>query len=153
MRCRSYILLTTPVRIKIVDDSESPEVQANILKILKYAGMDEYSPLGFIEMIYTYGFLNSKGEFVQLERQTHTEFICDIKPSVSKDGVPEGQGLRPSGLGPISRVAEPAGDWLTNLITPTVEQRDRSVGDFRIKDLYQYLIDKYEIAGEIITYV
>jgi hypothetical protein len=138
MRQAHYIELTTPRLVHVSPDPESPTVPAPILKILHEAGPDELAATASITVTLGYGFINSRGDFVLLDRDLITETIADIRN--------EAEG---SGQNPATNRREPAGNWYSRITQPQAGQGNRAQGDYRRHDLYQHLIDKLGIDGTI----
>lgn len=138
MKQGHYLELQIPRSVQVASDSESPFIIAAILKILKHHSLDELMIDSAIEFAFGYGFINSKDEFILLERTVHIEFVCDVPD--------DGTGF---GINPVSRQREKSGSWLSRITSPDVNQPNRTRGDYRMSDLYQHLKDKYDIKGAI----
>lgn len=141
-----YLQLYEPRKIKVTDHNESATVDAPVMKILRYSGIDENYPIPHIVVVFAYGFIDSENNFVQYERVTHTEIICDVVAAKN-----EVVGTDRLVINPITKIAENEGRWFSELTKPTTEQPNRMRGDFRITDLYLHLMVKYDIKGDLIN--
>lgn len=145
MRHSTYIKLTTPRKIGVTDDTESPTVDAPALKILTYSCVDEIHPTPHIQFSFGYGFINSSGNFVLLGNKVYIETVIDIPESVDEKDRSEGVAINP-----ITKQKERTGSWLSDITIPPENQKGRHTGDFRVGDLYYILLLKYQISGTIV---
>lgn len=141
----TYIKLANPKKISVTDDTESPTVDAPVLKILTYSCVDEISPVPHIQFSFGYGFINSLGKFVLLGNKIHIETVIDIPDSTDEKDLADGIAINP-----ITKQKEKTGPWLSDITIPPDNQKGRHLGDFRVGDLYYILINKYGIAGNIV---
>lgn len=140
MKHSHYLKLGDPKTIRIADDDEAPTVDAPVLKIVRVDGPDELHQHAFIHVYYMYGYVNSKSVFVPLDDHVYVDFVCDVPD--------DGDG---NGLNPASGLREAASSWFADLTTPKKNQEGRVNGDFRMMDLYDHLMTKYAIKGEVVS--
>ncbi len=138
MKHSLYLKLAEPRKVKVANDAEAPTIDAPILKIVRVDGPDELHQHTFVHVNFMYGYINSQQQFIPLEQQVHVEFLADVPDDA--DGI---------GKNPASGLREKSGSWFTDRTTPAADHKNRVLGDFRMTDLYQHLMAKYEIKGEI----
>ena len=144
----TYLLLAKPFEVNPTGDPEASEfgftLSAPVLKIVKTESFDELHKVPHIVIYYGYGYVSKRNEFKLLEDKVYQEIVVDIA-TTSGD-----TNSTFTGINPVNRKQEKSGPWLTNLLSWHILQPHRQRGDYRIIDLYEFLLEKLEIGGEII---